>query len=84
MEEGNSQFTNLLTGEEIAKILHVSRAYARFPFCPNIAIGRHKPPYVPSDYLETPIYSTLAGICERPRRGSNAQPTDSKSGTLSN
>jgi hypothetical protein len=55
MEEGNSQFTNLLTGEEIAKILHVSRAYARFPFCPNIAIGRHKPPYVPSDYLETPI-----------------------------
>jgi len=62
MEEGNSQFTNLLTGEEIAKILHVSRAYARFPFCPNIAIGRHKPPYVPSDYLETPIYSTLCPI----------------------
>ncbi len=28
MLETNSQFTNLMTGEEIAKILHVSRAYA--------------------------------------------------------
>jgi hypothetical protein len=28
MEEEKTQFANLLTGEEIAKILHVSRAYA--------------------------------------------------------
>ncbi len=28
MEKTNTQFSNLLTGEEIAEILHVSRAYA--------------------------------------------------------
>lgn len=28
MEEGSIQLTDFLTGEEIAKILHVSRAYA--------------------------------------------------------
>jgi excisionase family DNA binding protein len=43
MEEGNTQFTNLLTGEEIAKILHVSRAYAyqlmRHGYS-NVKIGR--------------------------------------------
>jgi excisionase family DNA binding protein len=44
MEEGNSQFSNLLTGEEIAKILHVSRAYAyqlmRHRIIPTVKIGR--------------------------------------------
>ena len=44
MEEENSQFTNLLTGEEIAKILHVSRAYAyqlmRHRIIPTVKIGR--------------------------------------------
>lgn len=44
MEEGNTQFTNLLTGEEIAKILHVSRAYAyqlmRQRIIPTVKIGR--------------------------------------------
>ncbi len=44
MEEGSTQFTNLLTGEEIAKILHVSRAYAyqlmRLRIIPTVKIGR--------------------------------------------
>ena len=44
MEEGTTQFTNLLTGEEIAKILHVSRAYAyqlmRRRIIPTVKIGR--------------------------------------------
>lgn len=44
MEEGTTQFTNLLTGEEIAKILHVSRAYAyqlmRQRIIPTVKIGR--------------------------------------------
>ena len=44
MEEGTTQFTNLLTGEEIAKILHVSRAYAyqlmRLRIIPTVKIGR--------------------------------------------
>ena len=44
MEEGSTQFTNLLTGEEIAKILHVSRAYAyqlmRQRIIPTVKIGR--------------------------------------------
>ena len=44
MEESNTQFTNLLTGEEIAKILHVSRAYAyqlmRQRMIPTVKIGR--------------------------------------------
>ena len=44
MLETNSQFTNLLTGDEIAKILHVSRAYAyqlmRLKQIPTIKIGR--------------------------------------------
>lgn len=44
MEEGNTQFTTLLTGEEIAKILHVSRAYAyqlmRQRIIPTVKIGR--------------------------------------------
>jgi excisionase family DNA binding protein len=44
MEEVNTQFINLLTGEEIAKILHVSRAYAyqlmRLKQIPTIKIGR--------------------------------------------
>ena len=44
MEEGTAQFTNLLTGEEIAKILHVSRAYAyqlmRQRIIPTVKIGR--------------------------------------------
>lgn len=44
MEEGNTQFTILLTGEEIAKILHVSRAYAyqlmRQRIIPTVKIGR--------------------------------------------
>lgn len=44
MEEGNTQFTNSLTGEEIAKILHVSRAYGyqlmRQRMIPTVKIGR--------------------------------------------
>jgi excisionase family DNA binding protein len=44
MLETNSQFTNLMTGEEIAKILHVSRAYAyqlmRQKLIPTVKIGR--------------------------------------------
>jgi excisionase family DNA binding protein len=44
MQETNSQFTNLMTGEEIAKILHVSRAYAyqlmRQKLIPTVKIGR--------------------------------------------
>jgi len=44
MPETNSQFTNLMTGEEIAKILHVSRAYAyqlmRQKLIPTVKIGR--------------------------------------------
>jgi excisionase family DNA binding protein len=44
MENTNTQFTNLLTGEEIAKILHVSRAYAyqlmRQRMIPTVKIGR--------------------------------------------
>ena len=44
MEEENTQFSNLLTGEEIAKILHVSRAYAyqlmRLRIIPTVKIGR--------------------------------------------
>jgi excisionase family DNA binding protein len=44
MLETNSQFTNLLTGDEIAKILHVSRAYAyqlmRQKMITTIKIGR--------------------------------------------
>lgn len=44
MLEANSQFTNLMTGEEIAKILHVSRAYAyqlmRQKLIPTVKIGR--------------------------------------------
>jgi excisionase family DNA binding protein len=44
MQEANTQFTNLLTGEEIAKILHVSRAYAyqlmRQRMIPTVKIGR--------------------------------------------
>jgi excisionase family DNA binding protein len=44
MLETNSQFTNLMTGEEIAKILHVSRAYAyqlmRQRIIPTVKIGR--------------------------------------------
>ena len=44
MTESNTQFTNLLTGEEIAKILHVSRAYAyqlmRLRIIPTVKIGR--------------------------------------------
>ncbi len=44
MQETNTQFTNLLTGEEIAKILHVSRAYAyqlmRQRMIPTVKIGR--------------------------------------------
>ncbi len=44
MEEGNTQFTNLLPGEEIAKILHVSRAYVyqlmRQRMIPTVKIGR--------------------------------------------
>jgi excisionase family DNA binding protein len=44
MLETNSQFTNLITGEEIAKILHVSRAYAyqlmRQKLIPTVKIGR--------------------------------------------
>ena len=44
MLETNSQFTNLMTGEEIAKILHVSRAYAyqlmRLRIIPTVKIGR--------------------------------------------
>lgn len=44
MEESNTQFTNLLTGEEIAKILHISRAYAyqlmRQRIIPTVKIGR--------------------------------------------
>ena len=44
MEEEFTQFTNLLTGEEIAKILHVSRAYAyqlmRQRIIPTVKIGR--------------------------------------------
>ena len=44
MEEGTTQFTNLLTGEEIAKVLHVSRAYAyqlmRQRIIPTVKIGR--------------------------------------------
>jgi excisionase family DNA binding protein len=43
-EASNNQFTNLLTGEEIAKILHVSRAYAyqlmRQKQIPTVKIGR--------------------------------------------
>jgi excisionase family DNA binding protein len=44
MENTDTQFTNLLTGEEIAKILHVSRAYAyqlmRQRMIPTVKIGR--------------------------------------------
>ena len=44
MLKTNSQFTNLMTGEEIAKILHVSRAYAyqlmRQKLIPTVKIGR--------------------------------------------
>ena len=44
MLETNSQFTNLMTGEEIARILHVSRAYAyqlmRQKLIPTVKIGR--------------------------------------------
>lgn len=44
MENTNTQFTNLLTGEEIAKILNVSRAYAyqlmRQRMIPTVKIGR--------------------------------------------
>ena len=44
MLETNSQFTNMMTGEEIAKILHVSRAYAyqlmRQKLIPTVKIGR--------------------------------------------
>jgi len=44
MLETNSQFINLMTGEEIAKILHVSRAYAyqlmRQKLIPTVKIGR--------------------------------------------
>jgi excisionase family DNA binding protein len=44
MEESTSQFTNLLTGDELAKILHVSRAYAyqlmRQRIIPTVKIGR--------------------------------------------
>ena len=44
MQETNSQFTILMTGEEIAKILHVSRAYAyqlmRQKLIPTVKIGR--------------------------------------------
>jgi excisionase family DNA binding protein len=44
MEEGNKPFTNLLTGEEIARVLHVSRAYAyqlmRQRRIPTVKIGR--------------------------------------------
>ena len=44
MLETNSQFTNLMTGEEIAKILHISRAYAyqlmRQKLIPTVKIGR--------------------------------------------
>lgn len=43
-EVSNNQYTNLLTGEEIAKILHVSRAYAyqlmRQKQIPTVKIGR--------------------------------------------
>ena len=44
MENTNTQFTNLLTGEEIAKILHVSRVYAyqlmHQRMIPTVKIGR--------------------------------------------
>ncbi|MPM19256.1 hypothetical protein SDC9_65677 [bioreactor metagenome] len=44
MEEENAQFVNLLTGEVIAKILHVSRAYAYQLMCQpiiqTVKIGR--------------------------------------------
>ena len=44
MIETNSQFTNPMTGEEIANILHVSRAYAyqlmRQKLIPTVKIGR--------------------------------------------
>ncbi len=44
MENTNTQFINLLTGEEIAKILHVSRVYAyqlmHQRMIPTVKIGR--------------------------------------------
>jgi excisionase family DNA binding protein len=70
MEEGNTQFTNLLTGEEIAKILNVSRAYAyqlmRQRMIPTVKIGRSV--RVWQDDLEQFISANLAQNSLIPRR----------------
>jgi excisionase family DNA binding protein len=71
MLETNSQFTNLMTGEEIAKILHVSRAYAyqlmRQKLIPTVKIGRSV--RVRPEDLERFIDANLGQNSLLPRQG---------------